>query len=92
MAPSLVTFAASEPLDKINEIIARDGGVIVSNLLSSNLLDELMRAIEPHFKTRSNYESHSTHAELGEDFFPEGSLMKIMRLPVWQGVMSRFLE
>jgi hypothetical protein len=42
MAPSLVTIDASEPLNKIFEIIARDGGVIVSNFLSPELLKECM--------------------------------------------------
>lgn len=44
MAPSLVTIDASEPLEKINDIIARDGGVIVSNLLSPELLNDTMNA------------------------------------------------
>lgn len=46
MAPSLVTIDVSEPLDKILDIIARDGGVIVSNLLSPELVRELLAAGE----------------------------------------------
>ena len=105
MSPSLVTIDASEPLERINEIIARDGGVIVANLLPPHLLEELMRTIEPHFGSKKTYTSDATHGELGEGFFPEGSiriyallakipdtLMKIMRLPVWQGIMDRFLR
>jgi hypothetical protein len=42
MAPSLVTIDVSEPLEKINDIIARDGGVIVSNFLPPQLLKECM--------------------------------------------------
>ncbi|RSL50949.1 hypothetical protein CEP53_008613 [Fusarium sp. AF-6] len=41
--PSLVTIDASQPLDKINEIIARDGGVIVSNFLPRDVLDKAMQ-------------------------------------------------
>jgi hypothetical protein len=105
MAPSLVTIDASEPLEKIFEVIDRDGGVIVSNFLSSELLKESMAAIEPHFSGRKLYTSTSTHDELGEDFFPEGSqrvygllakmpeqIVKIMRLPVWQGIMAHYLK
>jgi hypothetical protein len=44
MAPSLVTIDASEPLDKIVETIEKDGGVIVANFLSSELLEELKAA------------------------------------------------
>ena len=44
MAPSLVTIDACEPLDKILKIIEQDGGVIVSNLLSPELLKESMTA------------------------------------------------
>jgi hypothetical protein len=44
MAPSLVTIDASEPLDKIFEVIDRDGGVIISNFLSPELLQESMAA------------------------------------------------
>lgn len=40
--PSLVTIDASEPLEKINEIIARDGGVIVSNFLPGHVLEKAM--------------------------------------------------
>ena len=46
MAPSLVTIEASEPLDKINKIIERDGGIIVSNFLSPELLKECMESSE----------------------------------------------
>ncbi|EGU77054.1 hypothetical protein FOXB_12437 [Fusarium oxysporum f. sp. conglutinans Fo5176] len=49
MAPSLVTIDASEPLEKVFSVIDRDGGVIVSNFLSPELLKESMAAIEPHF-------------------------------------------
>ncbi|RDW86476.1 phytanoyl-CoA dioxygenase family protein [Aspergillus mulundensis] len=105
MAPSLVTIDSSEPLDKIYKIIERDGGVIVSNFLSPQLLKECMDAIEPYLKGRKTYDSKATHEELGPDFFPEGSqrvyallskipdqLVKIMRLPVWQGIMGQFLN
>ncbi|WVQ76329.1 hypothetical protein IAR50_005994 [Cryptococcus sp. DSM 104548] len=101
----LTTIDASEPLEKIIEIIERDGGVIVANLLSPELLKQTMDAIEPHFSKRGIYQSKSTHNELGQDFFPEGSqrvygllskitgpLINIVRLPVWQGVMARFLN
>ena len=103
--PALVTIDESEPLEKIYDVIARDGGVIVKNLLSPELLAETMEAIEPHFKARGRYTSKATHNELGADFFPEGSIRvyallakmpdqvsKIMRLPIWQGIMGRFLK
>lgn len=103
--PALVTIDASESLEKIYDIMARDGGVIVRNLLSEELLAETMTAIEPHFKARTSYSSKATHEELGADFFPEGSLRvyallakmpdqisKILRLPIWQGIMGRFLK
>ncbi|KAL4810345.1 hypothetical protein BDV18DRAFT_156712 [Aspergillus unguis] len=105
MAPSLVTIDATEPLEKIYEIIEKDGGVIVSNFLSPELLKECMDAIEPYFVGRKTYTSNATYDELGPDFFPEGSqrvyallgkipdqLTKIMRLPVWQGIMGQFLN
>ncbi|KAJ6146246.1 hypothetical protein N7497_008228 [Penicillium chrysogenum] len=105
MAPSLVTIDSSEPLEKIIKIIERDGGVIVSNFLSPELLKECMDAIEPFFQGRKTYDSRATHEELGPDFFPEGSqrvyallakipdqLTKIVRLHVWQGIMAQFLN
>ena len=52
MAPSLVTIEASEPLDKINKIIERDGGIIVSNFLSPELLKECMESSESESITR----------------------------------------
>ncbi|KAL5334341.1 hypothetical protein BJX70DRAFT_402708 [Aspergillus crustosus] len=105
MAPKLVTIDASEPLEKIYEVIARDGGVIVSNFLPQELLKECMDSIEPFFQGRKTYDSKATHDELGPDFFPEGSqrvyallskipdqIVKIMRLSVWQGIMGEFLN
>lgn len=103
--PQLARVDASEPIEKIFEAIERDGGVIVTNFLSPELLKECMDTIEPHFKARQLYDSKSTHGELGEDFFPAGSirvygllakwtspLTKIVRLPIWQGVMDKFLR
>ncbi|KAF2639692.1 hypothetical protein P280DRAFT_453694 [Massarina eburnea CBS 473.64] len=105
MAPSLTTIDASEPLSAICDIIVRDGGVIVSNFISSELLKECMDTIEPFMHGRKTYDSKATHTELGADFFPEGSqrvygllgkmpdqLIQIMRLPTWQGIMDRFLS
>jgi hypothetical protein len=42
MSPTLVTINASEPLQAILDVIARDGGVIVSNFLPPDLLKETM--------------------------------------------------
>lgn len=47
MAPYLMTISATEPIEKINEIIERDGGFIVSDFLSSELLKECMYASKP---------------------------------------------
>lgn len=44
MVPSLVRIDANEPLDDILKVIERDGGAIVTNFLSPELLEELMRA------------------------------------------------
>lgn len=44
MVPSLVTIDASEPIDKIIKIIEKDGGVIISNFLSPDLLQETNEA------------------------------------------------
>lgn len=46
MAPPLLTVDATETLEKIYEIIERDGGVIVSNFLSQKLLKECMDSSE----------------------------------------------
>ncbi|KAI5248765.1 hypothetical protein E4T42_05526 [Aureobasidium subglaciale] len=105
MVSSLARIDASEPVENILSAIERDGGVIVTNLLSKELLEEAMRAIEPSFSARGIYDSKGSHGELGADFFPEGSqrvygllskmtdpLIKIVRLPVWQQVMAHFLN
>lgn len=103
--PKLVEIDASEPLEKICEFIARDGGVIVKNFLDPDLLKECMEKIEPHFQSRQLYDSKSSHGELGDDFFPAGSIrvygllakwtepfIKIVRLKLWQGIMDHFLR
>jgi hypothetical protein len=46
MSPTLVTIDADEPLQAILDIIARDGGVIVSNFLPPDLLKETMSSSE----------------------------------------------
>ena len=46
MSPSLVRIDASEPLEKILGVIERDGGVIVTNFLSPELLEESMETSE----------------------------------------------
>ncbi|GAB7327944.1 hypothetical protein MBLNU13_g11713t2 [Cladosporium sp. NU13] len=60
-------------LDKILDIIARDGGITVFNLLPPELLNEYMTAIEPHMSDRKLYDSKATHEESGDAFFSEGS-------------------
>lgn len=55
MAPSLVTIDASEPLEKIQETIERDGGVIVANFLSPELLKEVLDASEFCHRQRVAY-------------------------------------
>ncbi|KAK6005753.1 hypothetical protein QM012_007395 [Aureobasidium pullulans] len=105
MPPALVRIDANDSLNDILKVIERDGGVIVTNFLSPELLRESMDAIEPSFLGRKLYDSKASHGELGADFFPEGSqrvygllakipeqLTKIVRLPVWQGIMAHFLN
>jgi hypothetical protein len=46
MPPSLVRIDANEPLEKILDVIERDGGVIVTNFLSQELLQESMNTSE----------------------------------------------
>ena len=65
---SLVTIDASEPIGKINEIIARDGGVIVSNFLSSELMQECLEAskYESTLPARSSLiQRQSSHTLMG---------------------------
>ncbi|CAG9939666.1 unnamed protein product [Clonostachys rosea f. rosea IK726] len=79
MAPKLATIDASEPLDRILDAISRDGGVIVSNFLEPGLLEESIRAIEPFFSSGKLYDPKSSHKDLGDDFFPEGSQRAYVR-------------
>jgi hypothetical protein len=54
MPPSLTRIDATEPLEKVLDVIERDGGVIVTNFLSPELLKESMEASEfslPHLLT-----------------------------------------
>ncbi|EWY95048.1 hypothetical protein FOYG_04173 [Fusarium oxysporum NRRL 32931] len=79
MAPKIATIDASEPLDKILDAIARDGGVIVSNFLEPELLNDSMRAIEPFFSGGKMYDPKSAQKDLGDDFFAEGSQRAYVR-------------
>lgn len=46
MPSSLARIDATEPLERILDVIERDGGVIVTNFLSLDLLKESMQASE----------------------------------------------
>ncbi|KAI5475109.1 hypothetical protein MNV49_001934 [Pseudohyphozyma bogoriensis] len=102
--PTLETIDASEPLEKIIEALCRDGGVIVANLLSPELVEETRVAIEPFITGRATYSSTATDNEAGKAFFPPGTtrlyglvdripdqLAKIVRTPAWKGIMDHFL-
>lgn len=56
MTPSLTTIEATEPLEKIIEIIERDGGVIVSNFLTPDLLGECMETSQYLHKSMCGWE------------------------------------
>ncbi|SPO06544.1 uncharacterized protein DNG_09234 [Cephalotrichum gorgonifer] len=104
--PSLVIIDASEPIEKINEIIARDGGVIVSNFLPLDVLNKAVQDVEHHFASRKIFQMNATSkAEMGANFFPKGTqrvygllgkmpdlIISTMRLKVWQGIMDHFLS
>ncbi|ODO02014.1 hypothetical protein L198_02745 [Cryptococcus wingfieldii CBS 7118] len=85
--PQVVTIDASEPVEKIHEIIARDGGVIVSNLFSPELLKETEDALKPWFDKREG--SSRIYGLLGK--VPEPTI-KALRLPIWQSVMAMLLN
>ncbi|EED24637.1 conserved hypothetical protein [Talaromyces stipitatus ATCC 10500] len=102
MAPPLVTIDAAEPIEKIIEIIEKDGGVIISNFLSPDLLKETMDAIEPHFKGRKITIQKLPTMNLVPSSFPRDlssllskipvQLTKIVRLSVWKSIMAHFLN
>ena len=105
MVTPLVTLEADTPLDEIYEVMKRDGGVIIRDFLSPELLKTMLEAIEPHFADRRIYDSKASHGEIGEGFFPYGSiriyallsripgvLTEILRNTIWQGIMAHFLK
>lgn len=55
MPPSLIRVDANEPLDDILRVIERDGGVIVTNFLSPELLKESMDASESRPCAKRNW-------------------------------------
>lgn len=48
--PALVHLPSNTSVDHIVEILQRDGGVIVDNVLGENLLESLKREIEPYLQ------------------------------------------
>jgi ectoine hydroxylase-related dioxygenase (phytanoyl-CoA dioxygenase family) len=48
MPQKLVTLPSSASVDDVCEVIQRDGGVIVEDMLSSDLLDKFMADIQPY--------------------------------------------
>ena len=64
MSPSLMRIDAAEPLENILGVIERDGGVIVTNFLSPELLKESMDAsrfdLQHHSMYNNNHQSSLT--------------------------------
>jgi len=64
MSSSLKRIDATEPLEDILGVIERDGGVIVTNFLSPELLKESMNAsefdLQPHSMYNNDHQSSLT--------------------------------
>jgi len=46
--PQLVTLPSTASIEEVCEVIRRDGGVIVEDMLSSELVDQFMADIQPY--------------------------------------------
>ncbi|KAL2214435.1 hypothetical protein CC79DRAFT_146950 [Sarocladium strictum] len=104
--PTLITLDASAPLEDVNKILERDGGVIIANFLPMDIISKAMKDVDVLFARRKRFEMDSSaKQELGADFFPEGTqrvygllgkipdfIINVMRHELWRGVMDHFLS
>jgi hypothetical protein len=54
--PQLVHLPANTPVEKIIEVMERDGGVIVDKLYSTDLIKQMMDETDVHFNKLDDFE------------------------------------
>jgi hypothetical protein len=54
--PKLVHLPADSPVEKIIEVMERDGGVIVDKLYSTDLIKQMMDETDPYFNKTEDFE------------------------------------
>lgn len=54
--PEVVNINASAPAEEIANIIRRDGGVIVKNFVSHEVINQIQREADPYYSKLGKYE------------------------------------
>lgn len=56
MNPEVSELDASAPIEDIVKIIKRDGGIIVKNFLSHEVIDQIQKEANPYYSKLGKYE------------------------------------
>ncbi|KAI5475884.1 hypothetical protein MNV49_000766 [Pseudohyphozyma bogoriensis] len=93
---SLQTISANAPLEEIFAAIRQDGGVIVSEFLTPEFIDEMDRVLEPHWAgvQHGGYAVGQPWRKLMDGLIRRcpDQMVEILRNPVWNAIMKEFLS
>jgi hypothetical protein len=54
--PEIVELDASAPIEQIVDIIKRDGGIIIRNFVSPEIIDKIQAEAQPYYSKLGKYE------------------------------------
>ncbi|ORY29769.1 hypothetical protein BCR39DRAFT_588145 [Naematelia encephala] len=102
---SLVTLPADADFAEIREVIDRDGGIIISNFASEELMDQMNDAIDPYFDAVVASGVMDEYVRDGVNFFPKNNVhvygtfgkapevaSKLLETPVHKQIMDHYLN
>lgn len=94
-APTLTTIDVSRSVDEVCQIIDRDGGVIVADMVESSTLEELWRDLGPLITSigwgKDDFSGNRTR-RLGALFARTPHAVPIALHPLFLGAATRFLQ
>ena len=93
--PTLNKLPATAPIDEILDVLSRDGGLIITNLVSPDILSKVATELKPHEQQdqvwKGNFFPEATKRILGAVGKSPTLAKEIFMHPVFQEVCSRTL-
>ncbi|EXJ88760.1 hypothetical protein A1O3_01824 [Capronia epimyces CBS 606.96] len=93
--PTVVRLPAGTPVDEVLEVLDRDGGVVVTNLISQEILDQVARELKPHEQPdqvwKGNFFPEATKRICGAFGKSQTYAKEIFLNPLYQEICQRRL-